>query len=126
MRNPTAKAFQKYQCAMPNLVPLQHQSAMRLFHAIHAWKEAAQHEMDALVPVDQAAALVLRVFSPSWETRGSAVWSTSILADKTNHYYILEDTDPAGKQGSSVPGANPACCVRCHYQTRLPNGHLQL
>lgn len=89
-------------------------------------RSCSAHEMDALALVDQAAALVLRVFSPSWETWGSAVWSTSILADKTNHYYILEDTDPAGKQGSSVPGASPACCICCRYQTRLPNGHLQL
>lgn len=85
---------------------------MRLFYAILSWKEAAQRDVDARVLVeDQAAALVLPVFSPGRETRGSAVWSTSVLAKKTNHYYILEDIDPAGKQGSSVPGADPASCV---------------
>lgn len=80
---------------------------------------------------DQAAAPVLPVFSPSQETQGSAVWSASIPANKT-YYHILENTEPAGKQGSSVPGADPVTsltntCRTCsHYQTGLPTRYLHL
>lgn len=112
---------------MPNLdisSPLKCDEAFPCYSRLERSCSAHKTDTGALVG-DQAAAQVLPVFLRSWETRGSAAWSTSILANKTHHHHILENTDPAGKPGSSVPGADSvtsltnACCVRSCYQAGL-------
>lgn len=129
---PQQKPSKNTNVPCPILTSLHHQSVVRLFHAVLTWEEAAQHMRWTHVPCRRSAALVLPVFSPSWETQGSAVRNTSILANETHHHHILENIGPAGKQGSSVPGADPvtsltsACCICSCYQTGLPTGHLQL
>lgn len=98
-------------------------------------RSCSAHEMDTHGLVgDQAPALLLAVFSPSWEIQSSAVWSTPVLASRTHHHHTVENTEPTGKQGSSVSGADSVTSLTQLLAARLgsqqehlhPQLHLQL
>lgn len=101
----------------------------------HLDRSCSAHETDTRALVgDQAAALLLPVFSPNQEAQSSAGWSTPVLASKTHHHHIVENTEPVGKQGSSVFGADRVTSLTQLVAARLgsqqddlnPQLHLQL
>lgn len=75
---------------------------------------------------DQAAALLLPVFSSNQETQSSAVWSTPVLASKTHHHHTVESTEPKGRQGSSVSGADHLTSLTQLVAARLGSQQEQL
>lgn len=65
---------------------------------------------------------------------GHSELSTPVVASKTHHHPIVENTEPKGKQGSSVSAADPVTSLTQLRAARLgsqqehlhPQLHLQL